>query len=116
MSDAYHRPVFEIAAHIWSNAGGLSIQMVKQLTFLGNDPRVVPLTGFNLHDDHASWRRAAFYEALFLPVIEIEVVRILAFPPRVIDTEIGQRYALGRMPVHDQSPAVVRAKDERAAD
>jgi hypothetical protein len=29
--------------------------VVKQLTFFGNDPRVVPLTGFNLHDDHTAW-------------------------------------------------------------
>jgi hypothetical protein len=28
--------------------------MVEQLTFFGDDPRMVPLTGFNLHDDHTA--------------------------------------------------------------
>ena len=91
MSDAYHRPIFEIAAQVRRDAGWLPIEMMKQLTFFGNDPRMVPLSRFNLHDDHAAWRRAAFYETLFLPVLEIEVVRVLAFPPRVVDPEISQR-------------------------
>lgn len=116
MSDAYHRPVFEIAAHIWSNAGGLSIQMVKQLTFLGEDSRMIPLSGFNLHDDHAARHRIALDEPLPLPVIEVEVVRILAFPPGVFDAKIGQRYSLSSMPVHYQPPAIVRAKDEWTAN
>ena len=116
MSDAYHRPVFEIAARVRRDAGWLPVQMVKQFAFLGNDPRMVPLTGFNLHDDHTAWRWVAFDKPLPLPVIEIQVVWVVAFPPRIIDPEIIQRYTLGGMPVHDQPPAVVRAKDERAAD
>ena len=81
--------------------------MVKQFTFLGNDPRVVPLTGFNLHDDHTAWRRVAFDKPFPLPVVEIQVVRVLAFPPWVIDAEIVKLHALGGMPIHYQSPAVI---------
>lgn len=54
MTDADHRPVFEITSRIRRDTGWLPVQMVKQLAFLGNDPRVVPLTGFNLHDDHTA--------------------------------------------------------------
>lgn len=116
MADADHRPVSEIPACIGSNAGRLAIKVVQQLPFLGDDPCMVPLIGFNLHDDHAAGRRVAFDKPFPLPVVEIEVVRVLAFPPGVIDAEIIKRNALGRMPVHYQAPAVVRAEDKRAAN
>lgn len=88
MSDAYHRPVFEIAAQVRRDAGWLPIEMMKQPTFFGNDPRMVPLSRFNLHDDHAAWRRVTLNKPFTLPVLEIEVVRVVAFPPRIIDAEI----------------------------
>ena len=116
MSDAYHRPVFEIAARVRRDAGWLPVEMMKQLTFFGNDPRMVPFAGLNLHDDHTAWRRIALSKPFPLPVIEIEVVRVLTFPPRIIDAKIGQRNALCSMPVHYQPPAVVRAQNEWATN
>jgi hypothetical protein len=56
VANADHRPVFEVTAGIRRDAGWLAVQMVKQLTLLGDDPRVIPLSGFNLHDDHAAGR------------------------------------------------------------
>ena len=88
MANADHRPVLEIAAGIGGNAGGLAIQMMEQFTIFSDNARMVPLIGFNLHDDHAPGRRVTLDEAFLLPVIEIEVVRVLTFPPRIIDAEI----------------------------
>ena len=87
--------------------------MVEQLTFFSDDARMVPLIGINLHDDHTAWRRIALDEPFPLPVFEIEVVLVLAFPPRVIDAEIVQSDALNCVPVHNQPPAVIRAQDKR---
>ena len=116
MTNADHRAVFEIASGIWGNAGRLAVKVVEQLTFFSDDARMVPLIGINLHDDHTAWCRIALDESFPLPVFEIEIVRVLTFPPRVIDAKIVQRDALNGVPVHNQPPAVIRTQDKRTSD
>lgn len=62
MSDTYHRPVFEIAAHIRSNAGRLAIKMMEKFALLRDNSGMVPLSGFDLHDDHTTVRRVTLDE------------------------------------------------------
>lgn len=43
MSDANHRPVFEVAAHVGCDAGWLAVQVMEQFALLSDNSRVIPL-------------------------------------------------------------------------
>jgi hypothetical protein len=58
---------------------------------------VIPLIGLDLHDHHIAWlwRPVEFPESTLIPAILVKVVRIVVFPPGIIDPVIFQLDTVG---------------------
>jgi hypothetical protein len=77
---------------------------------------MIPLIGLHLHDHHIAFLRRAVElpESALIPAILIEVVRVVVFPPGIIDPVIVELDTMGLPEIaHYQPPAVEVAKHKR---
>ncbi|SWJ55917.1 Uncharacterised protein [Klebsiella pneumoniae] len=89
--------------------------MMQEHIFFQQNPGVVPLIRLHLHDHHITrlWWTIKLTEPAFIPAVLIKIVRILLFPPRIIDAVIVQLDAVGLPKIaHHQAPAIVVAQHE----
>lgn len=77
---------------------------------------MIPLIGLDLHDHYIAWlwRPVELPEPTLIPAILVKVVRIVVFPPGIIDPVIVELDTVGLPEIaHYQTPAIEVAKDER---